>query len=107
MTLAGTLPLYSENGKKNGGAPTRKLVVWWNLEPAQWFSALGNSPVPAVRGRPVEQALGASVPNPNPCHYRLSFRVPRTPPGVYLVTILYYGGGGASSLPAAKVTVSS
>jgi hypothetical protein len=105
--ITGTLPLYGENGKLDASA-TSQLVGWWNLSFAKWFSAAEKppKPVPAQPGH-VFRILVVSVPTPNPCTYRLVFRVPSVAAGTYPIDILDSGGRTSTSLAPVNFTVSA
>ena len=107
MTLSGTLPLYNEAGQLVPSV-TRRMEGWWNLRPDRWETALIQPPRP-VPARParVLRLLSAAVPRPNPCRYRLSFRVPDAEPGTYPVELLLFGGGGAGGLAPVRFTIVS
>jgi hypothetical protein len=107
VTLSGTLPLYGESGKLDTASPTTRMVVWWNLDPNDWVTAVGTSakPAPAIQNRPVVHVLSTHVPVPNPCRYHLTFVAPDVHPGAYQVTTLYFGGGGGTTLPSATVNL--
>lgn len=102
VTVAGRFPQYGENGKP--GAPTTKLAVWWNLRPERYDTAVSAHPLPDRRGRVLE--LGAvRVPVPNPCGYRISFRIPDVSPSSYRVVLLGFGGGGFAAFAPVRLTV--
>jgi hypothetical protein len=105
--MTGTLPLYGENGKLDASSTT-KLVGWWNLSFTHWGSAAGEPPKPvAAEPGPVFQILVVSVPTPNPCTYRLVFRVPSVADGTYPIDILYSGGRSTSSFAPITFTITA
>ncbi|MGH3429849.1 MAG: hypothetical protein ACRDQZ_20145 [Mycobacteriales bacterium] len=103
--ITGTLPLYGENGKLNASFTT-KLVGWWNLSFAHWFSAAGKPPKPvAAEPGPVFPILVVAVPTPNPCTYRLVLYVPNVAAGTYPIDILTSGGRSTASLAPVNFSV--
>jgi hypothetical protein len=96
-TLAGSLPQFGENGQP--GAPTTKLAVWWNLSHRRYFTVVADNPSPDRPGRVLDVAT-VRVPVPNPCTYRVAFRVPSVRPGSYRIVMLGFGGGGFASFRA-------
>lgn len=102
VTVAGRLPQFGEDGRP--GAPTTKLAVWWNLRPAKYFTAVSRHPVPDRHGRVVMLGV-VRVPVPNPCAYRISFRIPDVSPSSYRVVLLGYGGGGFAAYAPVAISV--
>jgi hypothetical protein len=105
--ITGTLPRYGENGELDG-FPTTQLVAWWNLKYADRFHAAEKppKPVPAQPG-PVFRILVVAVPTPNPCSYRLVFRVPSVAEGRYPIDILDFGGRSVSSFAPVTFTIAA
>lgn len=105
--ITGTLPLYGENGKLDASVTTN-LVGWWNLSFADRFRATEKppKPVPAQPG-PVFRILVVAVPTPNPCTYRLAFRVPNVQAGTYPIDILDSGAHTTASLAPVNFTVTA
>jgi hypothetical protein len=105
--ISGTLPLYGENGELDG-FPTTQLVGWWNLKYADRFHAAEKPPklVPDQPG-PVFRILVVSVPTPNPCTYRVVFRVPSAAEGTYPIDILDRSGRSISSFPPITFTITA
>ena len=96
FSVAGSVPTRSESG--HYGGPTNRIEFWWNLDPAQYATALGDTPPsPADKG-PV--GILGSREHSGQCEYRLWLRVPNVPPGCYTITPLeVWHGGGTSFLP--------
>src|SRR5687767_6927479 len=81
VVLSGAVPVQNEAGNYVGPGDG-KLVLWWNLDPEQWPTALApeiESPVPARANEPVVK-LGRVFPRGH-CRYAMSFEVPRARPG--------------------------
>ena len=105
--ITGTLPLYGEDGKLDASVTTM-LVGWWNLSFAHWGRAAGEPPKPvAAEPGPVFRILVAAVPTPNPCTYRLGFRVPSVAEGTYPIDILDSGGRSVGSFIPITFTVTA
>jgi hypothetical protein len=102
VTLAGRFPQFGEDG--GPGAPTTKLAVWWNLRPAKYFTAASRHPVPDRPGRVLQLGV-VRVPVPNPCAYRVSFRIPDVSPSSYRVVLLGFGGGGFAAYAPVAIGV--
>lgn len=99
MVITGILP--------RGGSShaTTKLEAFWNLDPTRWFTALTAHPTAAHNG-PVLNVARVVVPRPNPCSFRLVFRVPRVEAGAYPVVVFYFTAPlTASSFAPAPFTV--
>ena len=105
--ITGTLPLYGEDGDLDG-FPTTQLVGWWNLKYSDRFHATEKPPkLVADQPGPVFRILVVSVPSPNPCTYRVVFRVPSVALGTYPIDILDRGGRNIISLPPLAFTVAA
>jgi hypothetical protein len=103
VTVSGIVP----HGGGEGGQqvpPVTGIGVWWNLDAARWWSALGPRPWPSRPGGPVIQVAAQGVAGG--CRYAASFSVPAAVvPGRYRIVVLYANGHSTASLPPRWFTV--
>ncbi len=107
VAIRGTLPLYNEAGKLDLAHAVTRIDVWWNVDFAHAFSAVGANPqhpIPARRG-PALHLLRAAMPKPEPCTYRLQVVLPRIGRDRYPITLLYSSGSSTAVLPTVWFTI--
>jgi hypothetical protein len=103
--VSGELP--GGEGQESGfpGDPATHVEAWWNLDPAEWASALpgGEEPVPTGPG-PVLRLGRIDFPAAS-CTYEIPFTVPAAGVGEYPLVVIAGGELSASALPAVRFTL--
>jgi hypothetical protein len=102
VTIGGNTPLFNKAGHYLG--PTGKIGFWFNLAFADWVHVyFGQTPPSSNEGAPVIHLGEANVAGR--CSYRVTFRVPDLPPGIYDIVPIEHGRGGAAAFPAIEFRV--
>jgi hypothetical protein len=100
--MGGNTPLFNEAGRYLG--PSGKIGFWFNLPFAAWTRVYPLPGAPSANGSvPVIHLGEADVRDE--CSYRVTFRVPTVPPGVYDIVPIEHGGGGSAAFPAIEFRV--
>jgi hypothetical protein len=104
-TASGELP--GGEGQEGGfpGDPTTYVEAWWNLDPAEWASALPGGEEPVAGGPGPVMRLGRVNDAATSCTYEIPFTVPDVPVGEYPLVIISGGELSASANPAGGFTV--
>jgi hypothetical protein len=92
FAVSGDVPVQEQDGTVFQPTLT-DIAVWWNLSSDEWYSALGNSPVPAQPGLVAQ--IGQQQLTTE-CSWSVDVTVPAVPAGDYVVEVLYSGSGGDS-----------
>lgn len=102
--MGGYTPLFNEAGRYLG--PSGRIGFWFNLPPDGWEEIYSSLEPPASNeGVPVIH-LGEAVVE-GQCSYRVTFRVPDVPPGIYEIVPIEHGHGGSAAFAATEFRVSS
>jgi hypothetical protein len=93
----GPMPVRAEGGRYVGPR-SRKVELWWNLDPSRWESAVAfRLPSPDPRpGREGDASFLGRASTLGDCEFRIAFRVPDVEPGSYPVVALFYGRRSAA-----------
>jgi hypothetical protein len=95
VTMSENTPLFNKAGHYLG--PSGKIGFWFNLPFADWPAAYSSQGLPSSNnGVPVFH-LG-EAPVEGQCSYRVTFRVPEVPPGIYGIVPIEHSGGGSAAL---------
>jgi hypothetical protein len=68
--------------------PTTTVEAWWNLDPADWSSALPGGQEPVSAGPGPVLRLGGIEDAATRCGYDIPFAVPDAPPGLHPVVVI-------------------
>jgi hypothetical protein len=104
VTMGGYTPLFNEAHHYVG--PSGRIGFWFNLPLNAWPRLYSTQrPPPSSRGVPVIHLGEADVAGQ--CSYRVTFKVPAVPPGVYLVVPIEHGRGSSSPFGALEFHVTT
>jgi hypothetical protein len=104
VTMGGYTPLFNEAHHYVG--PSGRIGFWFNLPLSAWPRLYSAQRPPRSSGGVAVIHLGeADVAGQ--CSYRVMFKVPAVPPGVYLVVPIEHGRGSSSAFEALEFHVTT
>jgi len=102
VTLGGNTPLFAKSGRYLG--PSGKIGFWFNLPPGGWEHVyFGGTPPHSFRGVSVFHLGEADVSGQ--CSYRVSFRVPIVPGGIYAIVPIEHDARGSAAFAPIELRV--
>jgi hypothetical protein len=104
VTMGGNTPLFNEAGRYLG--PSGKIGFWFNLPPGAWaYVYSSQAPPSSNQGTPVIHLGEAHVKGQ--CSYRVTFKVPDVPPGIYDIVPIEHGRGSSSAFQPLEFRVTN
>jgi hypothetical protein len=102
--MGGNTPLFNEAGRYLG--PSGKIGFWFNLPPGAWaYVYSSQAPPSSNQGTPVIHLGEAHVKGQ--CSYRVTFKVPDVPPGIYDIVPIEHGRGSSSAFQPLEFRVTN